>query len=183
MNLNYNDYILILLISLSIYFDLTKKKIPNIITLPVILWGLLSYSILEGYAGFKFSIIGFVIGLAIFFIPFALGGMGGGDVKMMAAIGSLKGWKFVLYTAVYTSLVGGIIVIIYLVYKKKLFITLKKLLWIILKPTLFILTLTFENHRLKKVNDYFLGLETVMEKHYIPYGVAIGLGAVIVYFI
>lgn len=183
MNLTINDYILITLVILSVYFDLTKKKIPNIITFPVILWGLLTYSIFNGFDGFKFSMVGFLVGLAIFIIPFILGGMGGGDVKMMAAIGALKGWKFVLTTAIYSGLVGGIIVIIYLIYKKRLCITLKKTLGIILKPILFILTLTFNNHTLKRVNDYFITTESTIEKHYIPYGVAIGLGALLVFFI
>lgn len=183
MNLSINDYILLILVLLSVYFDLTQKKIPNSITFPVILWGLLSYSILEGFSGLKFSLIGFLVGLAIFLIPFILGGMGGGDVKLMAAIGAIKGWRFVLTTAIYSGLVGGIIVIMYLIYKKELWNTLKRALGIILKPILFILTITFENHKIKKINNYFLGLDMTKEKHYIPYGVAIGLGAVLVFFI
>lgn len=178
-----NDYILLILIFLSIYFDLTQKKIPNFITFPAILLGLLSYSIFNGLEGFKFSIVGFLVGLGIFLFPFILGGMGGGDVKLMAAIGALKGWKFVLYTTIYAGLIGGIIVIIYLIYKKKLWITLKKALGMILRPVLFVLNITFENKILKKINNYFLGLETIKEKYYIPYGVAIGLGAILAYFI
>lgn len=183
MNLTINDYILIILVLLSVYFDLTQKKIPNIITFPVILWGLLTYSIFEGFEGFKFSTIGFLVGLGIFLIPFILGGMGGGDVKMMAAIGSLKGWRFVLTTAIYSALVGGIIVIIYLIYKGKLWITFKSLLGIILKPILFILTITFKNRTITKINEYFINIESYNEKHYIPYGVAIGLGTVLVFLI
>lgn len=183
MNLSINNYILIILIITSIYFDITQKRIPNFITFPVILWGLLSYSIFEGFQGFKFSFLGFILGLFIFLIPFILGGMGGGDVKMMAAIGALMGWRFVLYTGIYTGLTGGIIVIIYLIYKGKLLITLKKALGILIRPILFFLNITFESTVLKKINNYFLNLETIKEKHYIPYGVAIGLGAVIVYFI
>lgn len=178
-----NDYILLILIFLSIYFDLTQKKIPNFITFPAILLGLLSYSIFNGLEGFKFSIVGFLVGLGIFLFPFILGGMGGGDVKLMAAIGALKGWKFVLYTTIYAGLIGGIIVIIYLIYKKKLWITLKKALGMILRPVLFVLNITFENKIFKKINNYFLGLETIKEKYYIPYGVAIGLGAILAYFI
>lgn len=178
-----NNYILVMLVVLSIIFDLTRKKIPNFITFPVILWGLLTYIIFGGFEGLKFSMIGFLVGLGIFLIPFILGGMGGGDVKMMAAIGALKGWKFVLYTAVYAGLIGGILVIIYLIYKKQLGATLKRALGIILRPILFILELTFKNDLFKRANNYFLKQDLVWEKHYIPYGVAIGLGAVLVYFI
>ena len=183
MNITINDYILIILVLLSVYFDLTQKKIPNLITFPVILWGLLTYSIFEGLEGFKFSIVGFLVGLGIFLIPFILGVMGGGDVKMMAAIGALMGWRFVLTTAVYSGLVGGLLVIIYLIYKKKLWITIKSIIGIILKPILFILTLTFNNRTITKINEYFINIGSYKEKHYIPYGVAIGLGAVLVFLI
>ena len=168
MNLLIINYILIIMVIMAIYFDLTKKKIPNLITFPVILWGLLSYTIFQGFEGFKFSIVGFLVGLSIFIIPFILGGMGGGDVKMMAAIGALKGWIFVLTTAIY---------------KRKLGITLKRSLGIILKPILFYLNLTFENRTLKRIQEYFNNIDKNKEKHYIPYGVAIGLGAVLVFFI
>lgn len=178
-----NNIILFLLIALSAYSDITKKKIPNFITLPVILWGLLTYTIFDGLAGLKFSGFGFLVGLAVFLIPFILGGMGGGDVKLMAAIGALKGWRFVLYTTVFTGLAGGIIVTLILIKERKLLVTLKRVLAIILKPILFVLTLTFENKKLKQFNDWLLNSQINWEKRYIPYGAAIGIGAAAAYFI
>jgi len=178
-----NNIILFLLIALSAYFDITKKKIPNFITLPVILWGLLTYTIVDGFKGLKFSGAGFLVGLAVFLVPFILGGMGGGDVKLMAAIGALKGWRFVLYTTIFTGLAGGLIVILILIKEKKLLITLKRVLAIILKPIMFLLTLTFDNKKLKQFNDWLLDSQINWEKQYIPYGVAIGIGAAAAYFI
>ncbi|TJX14161.1 prepilin peptidase [Tissierella creatinini] len=183
MTLSINNYILVLTVIVSIYFDITQKKIPNFITFPVILWGLLTYTIFGGFEGFLFSGLGFLVGLGIFLILFILGVMGGGDLKLMAAIGALKGWKFVLYTSLYTAFVGGIIVIIWLIYKKQLLATLKRVAGIILKPILFMLSLRFNNELFNKVNNYFLSQELTWEKNYIPYGVAIGIGAVLVYII
>ena len=177
------DLVLFILLILSGYFDITKKKIPNFITFPVILWGLLTYTIFDGFEGLKFSGLGFLVGLAVFLIPFVLGGMGGGDVKLMAAIGALKGWRFILYTTIYTGLAGGVIVIIILIKEKKLWITIKRVFAIILKPIFFILTLTFNNDLLKRVNIWLLNTQVDWEKRYIPYGVAIGIGAVAAYFI
>ena len=183
MTENLNDIILLILITTSAYFDITKKKIPNFITFPVILWGLLTYTIVDGFEGLRFSGLGFLLGLLVFLLPFALGGMGGGDVKMMAAIGALKGWRFVLFTTIYTGLAGGVIVIFILIKEKKLLITLKRMLAIILKPIFFILTLTFNSDILKRVNTWLLNTQLDWEKKYIPYGVAIGIGAVLAYFI
>ncbi|WP_409226787.1 A24 family peptidase [Gudongella sp. SC589] len=178
-----NTTLLLILVTVSSYHDVTSKRIPNFITIPVILWGLLTYTVFDGYAGLKFSGLGFLVGLGVFLVPYILGGMGGGDVKLMAAIGALKGWRFVLYTTVYTGLAGGVIVILILIKEKKLWITLKRVVAIILKPIIFIITLTFNSDLLKRVNNWLLKTQVDWEKRYIPYGVAIGIGAVISYFI
>ncbi|MFK4998209.1 prepilin peptidase [Bacillus sp. N9] len=58
---------------------------------------------------FSFSGKGFLVGFALLLIPYLLGGMGAGDVKLMAAIGALMGTTFVLYSFVYIALIGGFI--------------------------------------------------------------------------
>lgn len=178
-----NNFILFGLIVLAVYFDLSTKKIPNAITFPVILWGLIVYTVFGGFVGFKFTLIGFLVGLAIFLLPFILGGMGAGDVKLMAAIGALMGWKFALKTAVASGLVGGVIVIIYSLYKKTLWTTIKSAVGLILRPLVFILATSFNSERLEKAHKYFSEQSVQYEKHYIPYGVAIGLGAIIVFIV
>ena len=52
-----------------------------------------------------------VTGLAVFFPFFALGGMGAGDVKLMAAIGAWLGPGLALMTALYGAVAGGILAI------------------------------------------------------------------------
>lgn len=173
-----NTIVLFIILLLAVFLDLTKKRIPNSITFPAIVWSFFINSILYGLNGFKFSVIGFLFGLVVLLIPFILGGMGGGDVKLMAAIGAMKGWRFVLYTAVYSGLAGGIIVVFILIRQKKFLVTLKRVLAILLKPIIFILTLTFENKKLKQFNDWLLDSQINWEKQYIPYGVAIGIGAI-----
>ena len=177
-----NIYVLFTLIILAMFFDLTQKKIPNLITFPVIIWALLSYTVFGGFEGIKFTIFGFVVGFVLYLIPFILGGMGAGDVKMMAAIGALMGWLFIVKTAIASGLVGGVMVIIYLIYKKQFVSTFKKILGVIMRPILFALTVNFNSKTLDKAHNYFLRQEKVTEKYYIPYGVAIGIGAIIVYF-
>jgi prepilin peptidase CpaA len=46
--------------------------------------------------GLLFSLAGFAVGLALFFLFWLLGMAGGGDVKLIAALGAWVGWKWVL---------------------------------------------------------------------------------------
>ena len=180
---NINYIILIILVILAMYFDLTSKKIPNKITFPVMILGFLINVLTNGFLGITFSVVGFIVGLLIYMIPFILGGMGAGDVKMLAAIGSLMGWEFVLYTAVFAGLIGGVLVLIYLVYKRQLLTTLRQLLFFIIKPLLFVLSVNTDNVRIDKAFKYVISQEKSKEKYYVPYGVAIGLGALLVIFV
>lgn len=101
--------ILVITLIISFITDIQGRKILNIVTFPAILLGLMYYSFNFGLRGFCFSIIGLIIGFLVLFIPFLLGGMGAGDVKLMAAIGALTGASFTLQSFFYTAIIGGII--------------------------------------------------------------------------
>ena len=58
------------------------------------------------------GVSGLMVGLAVFFPLFALGAMGAGDVKLMAAIGAWIGWKAIVLVALYGSLAGGVLALI-----------------------------------------------------------------------
>jgi len=89
--------------------DLQAARIPNTLTVTSGLAGLLAHSVLPGGAGWATSLGGMAAGLAVFFPFFALGGLGGGDVKLMAALGAWVGWPAVLSLALYTALAGGVV--------------------------------------------------------------------------
>lgn len=92
---------------ISFITDIRKRKILNIITFPAIIFAFMFYTIFEGWSGFLFSGKGFLVGLCLLLIPYLLGGMGAGDVKLMSAIGALMGTSFVFYSFIYTALIGG----------------------------------------------------------------------------
>jgi prepilin peptidase CpaA len=178
--LHYNDYILLSLLLAALFFDLTRKKIPNFLTFPIMLWGLLAHTITGGAEGFLFSVYGLLLGLAIFFIPFMLGGMGGGDVKLLGAIGAIKGLQFVFYAAVFTAFCGGILAVIYLIYNRQLLRILKKILAFVAVPLLTLLYFRFRNPYLNQLSLLLSSAETHSEeKVYLPYGVAIAAGTII----
>lgn len=91
--------------------DVKSARIPNAITLVGALAGVLAHGVLPGGAGAMASVAGATAGLAVFFPIFALGGLGGGDVKLMAALGAWVGWPAVLLVALYTALAGGVLAV------------------------------------------------------------------------
>jgi prepilin peptidase CpaA len=109
-----------------------------------------------------------------------MGGMGAGDVKLMAAVGSILGWKLTVYSALLTALAGGIIVIGYTIYTGKFVGMIKNMGIHFIKWILYIIYLVthsgkvYDKYRLLNVS------KTDAEKTYIPYGVAISVGTLIV---
>lgn len=90
-------------------YDLRTGRIPNKITFPCMLVGLAINTWCCGLVGLRDSFYGIAVGVLLLIIPFALGGMGAGDVKMLAAIGAINGSKFVFYVFLYGAVAGGAI--------------------------------------------------------------------------
>lgn len=94
--------------------DLEHQILPNSITLPGIVIGVLLSTIAP--PGLRDSLIGVVVGAGILY-AIAWGyylwrreeGLGMGDVKMLAMVGAFLGWKAVLVTLVLSSFSGALI--------------------------------------------------------------------------
>ncbi|NIQ02972.1 MAG: prepilin peptidase [Nitrospinaceae bacterium] len=92
--------------------DIEHQIIPDVITLPGIIFGLAAGSYL---VGFQDSLIGLLLGGGFFYL-LAEGyfrvrgamGMGGGDIKYIAAAGALLGWMQVLLVIFIGALAGGV---------------------------------------------------------------------------
>ena len=175
-----NNVLLLLLVSLSAAFDVKERRIPNKITFMGIIVGLLFNLFAGGWAGLLNSFLGMLAGIAIFFIPFAMGGMGAGDVKLMGSIGALMGWRFSLETAIYSALVGGVMVLVYLVYTRKLLDILSGMLLVLVQVLNRIIQKKGYSEKLMKIEKTFYKNGKEYKKIYIPYGVAIAGGTVLV---
>ncbi len=112
------DILLYAVIAICAITDVMYGKIFNKITYPAIVAGLL-INLLIGYNAFKSSLIGMLVAFIIFLIVFVIGGLGGGDVKLMTAIGAIKGYPFVMYAIFYSALVGGLMSIGVMIWKGK----------------------------------------------------------------
>ena len=178
--ININSYFLIILIIIALFFDLTRKRIPNFLTFPAIIWGMVSFTVVDGFSGLWFSFSGLLVGLAIFFIPFAMGGMGGGDVKLLGAVGALQGWQFVLAVGILTAVVGGVMAIVYLIIQGRLLRVLKKAVGYVLTPFFSFLYIRTDVELFNGAVAFFSKSEPEKEEPArMPYGVAIATGVVI----
>jgi prepilin peptidase CpaA len=88
--------------------DTLFSKIPNLFNLAWVLFAFGYHTYNNGLAGFSLAFFGLLAGLALFLLPFFMGGMGAGDVKALAALGALLGPQAILQVFVYTGLSGGV---------------------------------------------------------------------------
>jgi prepilin peptidase CpaA len=88
--------------------DLRSRRIPNVLTFGGAAAALAFHLIVGGPQAFLQALLGWTLGAAIFFPPFALGGLGGGDIKLLAALGAWLGPLAALWLAIYTSLAGAV---------------------------------------------------------------------------
>jgi prepilin peptidase CpaA len=175
-----NYVLLTLLVFTSAIFDAKDRRIPNKITFTGIFTGILYNLFIGGANGLVNSFLGLLVGIAIFFIPFVFGGMGAGDVKLMGAIGALMGWRFSVETAIYSALVGGMMVLVFLVYTRKMREILSGMLLALVQFLNRIIQRTGYSEALMRAEQNFYRKGREYKKIYIPYGVAIAGGAVLV---
>lgn len=92
--------------------DLRSRRIPNALTFGAALAAFGYHLYAAGLSGLGVSLGGFVVGGLVFLPLFALRGLGGGDVKLMAALGAWIGPVPAVWLALYTALAGGVFAII-----------------------------------------------------------------------
>ena len=92
-------------------FDVKSRRIPNFITGPAILFGLVLHFALGGWSQFFYSLAGGLICGLVFLVFYLAGGMGAGDVKLIMAVGCIAGLSHVAYLLVLTAISGGVLAV------------------------------------------------------------------------
>ena len=94
--------------------DGLKLKVPNWITYPMILSGWIYSTALSPYAGWDglwYSLLGTAVGLGLLLPAYAIGGMGAGDVKLLAGVGAWMWPSVTFFAFAVSALVGGVIAV------------------------------------------------------------------------
>jgi prepilin peptidase CpaA len=106
-------------------FDVQQRRIPNRLTYPGIALGLVLRGLLFGWKGLAGAVTGCLIAGGVMLLFYAVRAMGAGDVKLMAAIGSLVGVGHTGVVLLATAICGGVLAIGYAVYGRRVGATLR----------------------------------------------------------
>lgn len=146
------------------FFDWKSRRIPNAVTFSMIVLGLILNFMNQGASGISTSLAGLSFGFLLLVVPFAAGGVGAGDVKLLGGVGSLMGPEFVLKAFLASAVFGGLFSIVAAIRRRTLRKTFRGV-----KDRIIYLILT------RKVPQEERGETT--KPLGIPYAFAIGCGA------
>jgi len=104
------DGLLVAILIAGSVTDVRSGKVYNSLTYSAVAAGLLLNAFLRpGGLGLEASLYGLLTGFVPMFVIYVAGGLGGGDVKLMAATGAFLGPRATLYALLYTCIVGGVL--------------------------------------------------------------------------
>jgi prepilin peptidase CpaA len=109
------------------YSDVRGGRIPNRLTYGALLTGVVARFFLSGWRGAVEGLLGALICGGVFLLFFVVGGMGAGDVKLMAAIGCWAGVREGLITLLATAIAGGLLAVGYMVFYRRASRTVRNL--------------------------------------------------------
>lgn len=93
---------------IAAFTDLRKFKVYNALTFPLVFAGLVYYTSVDGWSGLSSSFGGMLFGFATLIVFHVMGGVGAGDVKLMAGFGAWLGVHNTLCLFIASSLVMGV---------------------------------------------------------------------------
>jgi prepilin peptidase CpaA len=100
------------------WIDYAQRRVPNWLNATLALLGLATQTLAFGWyrsgdagvsGGLAWGLLGLLVGLGVLIVPWAMHGMGAGDVKLLAAIGCWLGPWLTLLSFAAGAIVGGIV--------------------------------------------------------------------------
>jgi prepilin peptidase CpaA len=103
------DVAAIVVATIAAAWDLKTRRIPNVLTFGSAVFAVFIHLYASGVTGAGLSLAGWFVGVAFFLPFFALGGMGAGDVKLLAALGAWLGPVQAIWLALFSLIAGGVL--------------------------------------------------------------------------
>jgi prepilin peptidase CpaA len=118
---NWHVWLVTVTLVVAAVIDGIQLKVPNWLTFPMIALGW-AYSFYlsgtPGWEGLGYSLMGTVVGLALLLPAYAIGGMGAGDVKLMAGIGAWMWVEVTVLSFAVSAVAGGVIAVVMVLARK-----------------------------------------------------------------
>ena len=153
--------------SIASLYDLHSRRIPNWLTGPAIFTGLILHLSLGGVGQLGLSALTGLLAGGIFLLFFLAGGMGAGDVKLMAAVGCLAGMTHIAEILIATVMIGGLMGIALALYRGRLRETLSNVVKLV------------QHHRAEGLTTHTELNVTNPSTLRLPYAIPIAVGCLI----
>ena len=115
---NWHVKLVSLTLIVAAWIDGRQLRVPNWITLPMVIGGLVYCMSVGGWQGLGCGLLGMCVGLLCLLPLYVVGGMGAGDVKLMAGVGAWLGWKITFYAFCVSTVVGAIMAVAMVLYRR-----------------------------------------------------------------
>jgi prepilin peptidase CpaA len=157
--------VMVVMVGIAVYTDVRVGRIYNALTVPCAALGLVLNLADRGLPGLGDSAAGLAVGFGAFLLSAVFGRMlGGGDIKLLMAIGAIQGPVFLLWTIVYMALAGGVLAVVVSAWRGDFLASLRRL-WTGLS--------------LRVVAQVPMDAGEAKAKARLPYAIPIALGSVI----
>lgn len=108
---NWPVWLVAVVLVVAAVIDGAILKVPNWLTFPFIVSGWIYGFIAAGFPGLGYSLLGTFVGMMLLLLLRNRGGMGAGDVKLLAGVGAWLGCGVTFYAFLATAVVGGVMAV------------------------------------------------------------------------
>jgi len=169
---NWHIWLVSALLVVAAVIDGWKLKVPNWLTFPMVVGGWVFSTASHGWEGLAWSLVGTAVGLLLLLPAYAIGGMGAGDVKLLAGVGAWVWGTVTFYAFCISAVFGGLIALGMIFYRGK-FHHHRHQFWSILGEILAVRN----PEQLSSIAD-----ERKSTMLLLPYGVPIAVGTIVYFF-
>jgi len=114
--------------------DVCTRRVPNVLTVSVATLGIVAASSGLGDLTISDAALGFAAGMLLMLPGHLWGGTGGGDVKLLAALGTWLGPYLIVKTFLYSAIAGGVLALIIAVHRRRVGPTLRGAARLVVAP-------------------------------------------------